>query len=275
MKVAAYQAPLGATGSVDVIALIREQVEWCESNDVEILCCPEGVLGGLADYATRPADIAVDVEGGQLIALLAPLASDRVATIVGFTEIDRSGRLYNAAAVFHKGAVAGIYRKLYPASNRSVYAAGDKMPVFTVGGLTFGIIICNDSNYFEPARIMASRGAAALFVPTNNGLPPTKAGPELVAQARSCDIARAVENSVYVIRADVTGRAEGLLSYGSSAIINPDGMLLQSARQLGPDLIAADIETAPRERRRGWDASRNSSVMDEYVRLVTGTHTGT
>lgn len=148
-------------------------------------------------------------------------------------------------------------------------------PVFTVGSLTFGILICNDSNYYEPARIMASRGAAALFVPTNNGLPPTKAGPELVAEARNVDIARAVENSVYVIRADVTGRAEDLLSYGSSAIINPDGMLLQSARQLGPDLIAADIETAPRERRRGWDASRNSSVMDEYVRLVTGTHTGT
>jgi predicted amidohydrolase len=151
----------------------------------------------------------------------------------------------------------------------------DVTPVFTVGSLTFGILICNDSNYYEPARIMASRGAAALFVPTNNGLPPTKAGPELVAEARNVDIARAVENSVYVIRADVTGRAEDLLSYGSSAIINPDGMLLQSARQLGPDLIAADIETAPRERRRGWDASRNSSVMDEYVRLVTGTHTGT
>jgi predicted amidohydrolase len=275
MKVAAYQAPLSATGSMDVIALIREQVEWCESNDVEILCCPEGVLGGLADYATRPADIALDVEGSQLEALLAPLASDRVATILGFTEIDRGGRLYNSAAVFHKGAVVGTYRKLYPAINRSVYSAGDKTPVFTVGGLTFGILICNDSNYYEPARIMASRGAAALFVPTNNGLPPTKAGPELVAEARNVDIARAVENSVYVIRADVTGRAEGLLSYGSSVIINPDGILLQSARQLGPDLIAADIKTAPRERRRGWDASRNSSVMDEYVRLVTGTHTGT
>jgi 5-aminopentanamidase len=275
MKVAAYQAPLRATGSMDVIALIREQVEWCESNDVEILCCPEGVLGGLADYATRPADIALAVEGGRLDALLAPLASDRVATIVGFTEIDRGGRLYNAAAVFHKGAVVGTYRKLYPAINRSVYSAGDKTPVFTVGSLTFGILICNDSNYYEPARIMASRGATALFVPANNGLPPTKAGPELVAEARNVDIARAVENSVYVIRADVAGRAEGLLSYGSSGIVDPDGMLLQSARQLGPDLIAADIETEPRERRRGWDASRNSSVMDEYVRLVTGTHTGT
>ena len=275
MKVAAYQAPLRATGSVDVIGLIREQVDRCESEGVEILCCPEGVFGGLADYASRPADIAVDVGAGQLDALLAPLASDRVTTILGFTEIGRGGRLYNSAAVFHKGSVVGTYRKLYPAINSSVYEAGDTLPVFAVGDLTFGIIICNDSNYYEPARVMAAKGAAALFVPANNGLPPTKAGPELVARARNCDIARAVENSVWVIRADVAGRTERLVSYGSSGIVDPDGMVLRSARQLGPDLIVADIKTAPRERRRGWDAARNSAVMDEYARMVMGTHTRT
>jgi predicted amidohydrolase len=247
MKVAAYQAPLSATGSTEVTGLIRRQVDWCESNGVEILCCPEGVLGGLADYASQPTDIAIDVEAGQLDALLAPLASDRVATIVGFTEIDRGGRLYNSAAVFYKGSVVGIYRKLYPAINRSVYEAGDKMPVFTVGDLTFGIIICNDSNYYEPAEILASQGAMALFVPTNNGLPQTKAEAELVAGARNCDIARAVENSVYVIRADVAGRAGSLMSYGSSGIVDPDGTVLRSARQLVPDIIAADIKTSPRK----------------------------
>ena len=272
MKVAAYQAPLCATSSMDVLALIREQVDWCESNGVEILCCPEGVLGGLADYAARPTDIAIDVEAGQLDALLIPLASDRVTTILGFTEIDRGGRLYNSAVVFHKGSVAGIYRKLYPAINKSIYQPGDKMPVFTVGDLTFGIIICNDSNYYEPARIMASQRATALFVPTNNGLPPTKAGPELVAEARNCDIARAVENSISVIRADVAGRTESLVSFGSSGIVDADGMVLQSARQLVPDLIVADIKTAPREHRRGWDASKNSAVMEEYKRLETGTN---
>ncbi|MBD0372905.1 MAG: carbon-nitrogen hydrolase family protein [Pyrinomonadaceae bacterium] len=271
MKVAAYQAPLYAIGSIDVLGLIREQVDWCESNGVEILRCPEGVLGGLADYASQPADIAIDVEGGQLEALLAPLASNRVATILGFTEIDRSGRLYNSAAVFHNGSVVGIYRKLYPAINKSIYEAGDRMPVFTVNDLTFGIIICNDSNYYEPARIMTSKGAAALFVPTNTGLPPTKAGPELVAEARNVDIARAVENSVSVIRADVAGHTENLVAYGSSGIVDTDGHVLQSARQLGQDLIVADIKTTRRKRRRGWDASRNSAVMDEYVRLVTGT----
>jgi len=256
MKVAAYQAPLRATSSMEVIGLIRQQVAWCALNGVEILCCPEGVLGGLADYASRPNDIAIDVEAGQLHALLAPLASDTVATILGFTEIDRSGRLYNSAAVFHNGSVIGIYRKLNPAINQSIYEAGDKMPIFRVGDLTFGIIICLDSNYYEPARIMASQGATALFVPTNNGLPPTKAGPELIAQARNVDIARAIENSVWVIRADVAGRTESMVSYGSSEIVDPNGMVLQSARQLGPDLIVADIETVPREHRRGLQCAR-------------------
>lgn len=269
MKVAAYQAPLLATNSKEVLGLIREQVDRCESEGIEILCCPEGVLGGLADYSKRPADIAIDVESGQLRSLLAPIASDSVATILGFTEIDKSGRLYNSAALYHKGAVTGIYRKLYPAINKSIYEAGDKMPVFTVGGLTFGIIICNDSNYYEPARIMAAQGATALFVPTNTALPPTKGGPELVAEARNCDIARAIENSVWVIRADVAGRCESLVAYGSSGIVDADGMVITSARQPRPDLLIADIKSAPRKHRRGWDASRNNAVMDEYVRLVT------
>ena len=226
-------------------------------------------MGGLADYASRPIDIALDAKGGQLHALLALLASDRVATIVGFTEIGRGGRLYNSAAVFHKGVVVGIYRKLYPAINKSVYAAGDRMPVFTVGTLTFGVVICNDSNYDEPARVMASRGAAALFVPTNNGLPPAKAGPELVAEARNIDITRAVEYGVYVIRADVAGRTESLVSYGSSGIVDPEGAVLQSARQLVSDLVVAEIETAPRERGRGQDVSRNSADTDEEFRLLS------
>ena len=39
-----------------------------------------------------------------------PLASDTVTTLVGFTEISGAGRLHNAAAVFHGGAVVGPRR---------------------------------------------------------------------------------------------------------------------------------------------------------------------
>jgi predicted amidohydrolase len=201
---------------------------------------PGGVLGGLADYVSLPADIAVEV--GRLQVALEPLTSDRVTTILGFTEADH-GALYNSAAVFHKGSVIGIYRKLHPAINRSVYTAGDSTPVFTIGGLTLGIVICRDSAFSEPARAMASQGATVLFVPSNNGLPPEKGGAELVAEARNADIALATDNNIFVVRADVAGRYKELVSHGSSGIVSPTGEVLRAARQLVPDLIVADIET--------------------------------
>jgi predicted amidohydrolase len=46
-----------------------------------------------------------------------------------------------------KGSVVGLDGKLHPAINQSIYEAGDKTPVFTVADITFGILICLDSNY--------------------------------------------------------------------------------------------------------------------------------
>ncbi len=31
-----------------------------------------------------------------------------------------------------------------------MYAAGNDLPIFTVGDLTFGIFICYESNYYSP-----------------------------------------------------------------------------------------------------------------------------
>jgi predicted amidohydrolase len=164
---------------------------------------------------------------------------------VGFTEVTGTGRLYNTGALCHKGSVIGLYRKLYPAINRSIYDAGGQMPVFLVGGLMFGIVICNDSNYPEPAKVVTSKGATALFIPTNNGLPPEKA--DVVAHARSVDIALAIRNNICVIRADVAGRTNGMVSYGSSGIVDPHGNVLQSAQQLTEELIVADLEVSAPE----------------------------
>ena len=111
MKVAAYQAPLLAAGSFEAIALIQERVSWCESEGVSILCCPEAILGGLADYCEDPALFAIRTDDNQLNRVLAPLASETVTSIIGFTEL-ADDRLYSAAAVFHLGRVAGLYRKL-------------------------------------------------------------------------------------------------------------------------------------------------------------------
>ena len=130
MKVAAYQPPLLAAGLMEALELIRNRVKWCEAEGMAILCCPEAILGGLADYAEDPSEFAVAVRGGGLLNALAPLASDTVTTIIGFTELGGVGQLYNSAAVFERGTVMGVYRKLHPAIRQSVYEAGSEVPCF-------------------------------------------------------------------------------------------------------------------------------------------------
>jgi 5-aminopentanamidase len=252
MKVAAYQAPLLPAGSMDALELIRGRIKWCETEGVEFLCCPEAVLGGLADDAQCPVEFAINVESGQLQALLAPLASKSVTAIVGFTETVSAGRLYNAAAVFHDGKIVGIYRKRHlfygkrhSAIRRSVYSAGDQSPVFTVGVLSFGIMICNDSNTPELAADMVARGARVIFLPSNNGLPPERA--DVVALSRAVDIARARDNKVMIVRADVAGRTAGRVSFGSSAIVDARGTVLEAGKALSEDILIAQIQAREQE----------------------------
>jgi predicted amidohydrolase len=249
MKVAAYQAPLLPAGSMDALELIRDRIKWCETEGVDILCCPEAVLGGLADDAQRPDELAINVESGQLQALLTPLASKSVTAIVGFTETTGAGRLYNAAAVFHEGRVVGIYRKRHlfyrkrhPAIGSSVYSPGDQSPVFTIGALSFGIMICNDSNYPELAADLVARGAQAIFLPSNNSLPPEKA--DVVALSRA---ARARDNHVMIVRADVAGRTANRVSFGSSAIVNACGTVLRAGETLTEDLLIAEVQAGGQE----------------------------
>jgi predicted amidohydrolase len=248
VKVAAYQAPLLSSGSLESLSLIRRQIERCEAQGVEILCCPEAILGGLADYADDPNECSIHVTSGRLNDVLKPLANNTVTSIIGFTERGDDGQLFNAAAVFHKGSVLGVYRKLHPAIRRSVYAGGDETPVFRLGDFKFGVVICRDTTYVEPARSMVASGATALFVPTNNSLPKKRECANLPTEARSADIALAVDYRVYVIRADVAGHNESLLSYGSSEIVDPSGMVLQSAKTLSDGLIIDEIETVPYDR---------------------------
>jgi predicted amidohydrolase len=239
MKIAAYQAPLESTLSIKIVlGLVREQINLCEANGADILCCPEAALGGLADQASDPQAIAYDAS--QLGKLLAPLSSESVTTIIGFTEA-KHGELYNSAAVFQRGSVSGVYRKLHPAINRSVYSAGEDMPVFTIGSLTFGILICYDSNFPEIARAMSLAGARVIFVPTNNGLPKEKDGAKIAAAARNCDIRIAVENGVHVVRADVAGNCGDLVAQGSSEVVAPDGKVIAEAQPMKPGLIFCEI----------------------------------
>jgi 5-aminopentanamidase len=252
MKVACYQAPIAATVSIDgALEHLREQVRVCERIGVSVLCCPEAMLGGLADYVPNPTSMAVPTT--RIAPILAPLASPTVACIVGFTELAEEGCLFNSAAIVLDGSVLGVYRKLHPAINQSIYQPGEDVPVFSVERLTFGVVICNDSNYLEPFRLIATQGATVAFVLSNNGLPVRINARKVATASRKTDLARAMEHGLWIVRSDVAGRVGLLESVGSADIVNPDEVVIAAARGCAAGLFVADLDSGTAVKTSGME----------------------
>lgn len=242
MKVAAFQAPLAATSSLDsALTALQDPVRRCESLGVSVLCCPEGLLGGLADHCSDPMRRALRRSFGDLERVASRIGSNGLTTILGFTEAGDDGRLYNSAAIIRDGSVVGLYRKRHPAIRRSVYSAGDSAVLFSVGSVAFGVLICRDSTFPEPVGSMIQNGARVIFIPTNNGLPTGRRESARVAESRECDISIARQHDVWVVRADVAGRTSELESRGSSGIVDPTGALVALATSGGAELLVAEI----------------------------------
>jgi predicted amidohydrolase len=237
VRIAAYQAPLLPGGSMAALEMIHQRVRRCEVERVDVLLCPEGVLGGLADDLESPSEIAI--AAGDLPEVLRPLASESVATIVGFTEAC-DGRLYNSAAVYARGEVRGVYRKRHPARRESIYSAGTESPVFVLGDCRFGMMICNDTNFPDLATDMVKRGAQLLLVPSNNGLRSEIA--DVVDLTRAVDVETARRCGIPVVRADVAGWTEARVAFGTSAIIGAGGDVIRSGTLFAEDLLVADLE---------------------------------
>jgi predicted amidohydrolase len=86
---------------------------------------------------------------------------------------------------------------------------------------------------------MAARGAKAIFLPTNNSLPPDRA--DVVGSSRAVDMARATDNEVMIVRADVAGRTANRVSFGSSVIVDARGTVLRTAEALSADILVAEV----------------------------------
>ncbi len=233
--------PVAACYDGSAIEHLRHRVRECEQAGVTLLCCPEGALGGLADYVDAPDDIALPSDAASLARQLQPLASETVTVVVGFTERDVSGRYYNAAAVYLQGVVCGVYRKRHPAIRRSRYSAGTESPVFVLPSRTLGILICRDSLDDGLTAGLGHRGADVLCIPSNNAMPAGRSGPRLVDEVRALDRQHATTSGVPLVRADVIGEYRGLRSAGATMVTASESEQVCAPGSRDGELVVVEV----------------------------------
>lgn len=240
-----------------------------DQDRVDIVCFPECFLTGYPDNGQTAREGAFTVDSPQIMQVLNATSRFEAAFIVGFNE-RRGDDLYNTAAVIHKGHLLGTYSKC--SAYMKFHKQGREFPVFEHKGLTFGVVICSDGGYIEPARLLAIKGARVIFSPHFNYI--TKDG--LIGhfmKVRADHIARAVENSVYFVRGNNVslGKEECItaydgVGYGDSYIVDPHGEIVVRSRRHKEDFIFADID--PTIVDRGWGVGRSLWSAREFGRLL-------
>lgn len=249
------------------LAKVVDGLERADRDRVQIVCFPECFLTGYPDTEAEVRKVAFAADSPQMMKLLDRSSRFQATCIVGYNE-QRGPDLYNTAVVVAKGHILGSYSKC--SAYMPFHKQGREFPVFERDGVRFGVVICSDGGYIEPARILALKGARIIFAPHHNYI----AKDHLLRHfttVRSDHTARAVENRVWFVRGnnvtpggkDPAFQNSDGVGYGDSYIIDPDGEILVRSRRHHEDFIFADVDPKLAED-RAWKIGRSLWSVREF-----------
>jgi predicted amidohydrolase len=163
-----------------------------------------------------------------------------IAIVSGVSERDES-LIYNSQVLIDaKGDIVAKYRKTHlyavaPVAEHACFAAGDAFASFALGDLRFGFSICYDLRFPEMYRkLVTEHDVGALLISSAWPFPRVEHWSVLTQ-------ARAIENQAYVIASNRVGKDDELWFCGSSAIIDPRGVVIAAASADREELIHADV----------------------------------
>ncbi len=217
---------------------------------------------------------------------LGSIAAELGIVIVASVFEKRAAGLYHntAVALDSDGRIAGCYRKMHIPDDPGYYekfyfTPGDLgfNPVQTSVGM-LGILVCWDQWYPEAARLMALGGAQILLYPTAIGWDRRDAADEQARQREAwltIQRGHAIANGLPVLtcnrtglETDGSGRTDGIQFWGGSAVIGPQGEILEQATEDNAGVVVATIDPGRTEQvRRLWPYLRDRRI-DAYQDLL-------
>jgi len=163
-----------------------------------------------------------------------------LAIVCGVSERDGEA-IYNSQVVIDRtGQIIAKYRKTHlfavpPMAEHLCFSPGDYLSDFSIAPFRFGLSICYDLRFPEVYRTLATAHQTTAFVISSAWPFPR------VEHFRTLAAARAIENQSYVIVANQVGTEDGTTFCGSSAIIDPSGVVVAAASHEREELVQVDL----------------------------------
>jgi len=221
----------------------REVVQaWIEKevseNKPDIIVLPEMWTTA---YTLDSLEEVADRDGEPTKSFLSELSSRLNVNIIGGSIANKIGdEFYNTAFVYNRsGQLVYEYSKVHlvPMLNEHHYLTGGKQApeVFELEGIKMGLIICYDLRFPEIIRSLALEEAQVLHVVAE--WPNARTG-----HWKNLQIARAIENQMYVVSSNRIGTYDGVTFCGSSMIIDPWGDVLEEGNESEERTLNSELD---------------------------------
>jgi omega-amidase len=238
MKIAAAQIAC-ALGDIDAnVRKIRDFVSRAKDVGAELIVFPEMADTGYSMPVIQKQ--ATPWSEGAVPELQKIAQTFSIAIICGVSE--REGALIYNSQVFvgPNGNIVAKYRKSHlfsppPIEEHKCFSPGGEFCTFAMNEFRFALSICYDLRFPEMFRTQAVNDNANVFVISSAWPFPR------MEHLRALALARAIENQSYVILSNRVGRDDGVSFCGSSAIVDPYGVLIAAASADREELISAEL----------------------------------
>jgi len=184
--------------------------------------------------------------GGSIIRSFQKFASKhKKYMLVPWFEVDKPNVYFNSAALIDpSGNLVGVHRKTHIPALKSreklYFRPGDKLEIFSTNIGNIGILICYERSFPELARILTIKGADIIFIPSS-----TWRERMWREELRT----RALENGVFIVAINKTGKEENGELCGLSMVISPSGeIIFEVGKEEGAFVEEIDLNQLEKER---------------------------
>ena len=217
-------------------------IDEAAKRDVDVLVFPELSLTGyvLQDLVPTVAH-KPSAEDPVFKELLAASRDRAIDLVVGFVDEDARSRFFIGAAYISRGEVVHVHHKVYLPTytmfhDGRFFAWGDSVRAFDTRFGRFGVLICEDAWFPEPAAAARAQGAQILLVLNASPYHQGKRADRAAVLG-----ARALENGVPLVYCNLIGGQDDLLFDGQSMLFAADGSLTACAPAFAEHLLLIDV----------------------------------